>query len=187
MAEAKQEIQHEVKQKVNKNPKLAEENEEVLIRIAGYDVEGSKNIYVGLTNIKGVSWSMSNVACLKLGIPRNKKISELTKDDIKRIEQFLVNPDIQDYLKNRRKDAEVGETKHFIGSSLEIKKDFDIRNMKKIRSYKGLRHAAGLPARGQRTRSHFRKKGRSVKRVKSGGAGVVPSTPKPAKSEGKKK
>lgn len=183
MAEVKQ-IQQE-KKPTNKNPKLAEEREEVLIRIAGYDVEGSKNLYVGLTNIKGVSWGMSNVVCLKLGFPRNKKISELTKDDVKKIEQFLANPDIQDYLKNRRKDAEVGETRHYIGSSLEIKKDFDIRNMKKIRSYKGLRHTAGLPVRGQRTRSHFRKKRQTVRRVKSSGAAA--SASKESKSEGKKK
>ncbi len=174
MAEAKQAMQQEVKQKVNKNPKLAEEREEVLIRIAGYDVEGSRNIYVGLTNIKGVSWSMSNIACIKLGFPRNKKISELTKEDIKRIEQFIANPDVQDYLKNRRKDAEVGETKHYVGSQLEIKKDFDIRNMKKIRSYKGIRHTAGLPVRGQRTRSHFRKKRQAV-RVKGGAQKTVKS------------
>jgi|SRR3989344_8133090 len=136
--------------------------EESLVRIAGYDVPGSRNIYAGLTRVKGVSWSISNAACLKLGFPKSKKISELTKEDIAKIEQFLKNPNIQDYLKNRRFDLETGETKHYIGSDLDMKKDFDIRRMKKIRSYKGIRHTAGQPVRGQRTRSHFRKVGKAV-------------------------
>jgi small subunit ribosomal protein S13 len=39
---------------------------------------------------------------------------------------------------------------------LDLSRDFDIRRMKKIRSYKGWRHATGQPVRGQRTKSHFR-------------------------------
>jgi small subunit ribosomal protein S13 len=153
-------------QKTEKTPKKEyhreDEGEEFLIRVAGYDIPGSKNIFAGLTRVKGVGWAMSNAACLKLGFPRNKKISELTKDDIKKIEDFIRNPDVKDYMKNRQKDEETGETKHFIGTDLEMKKDFDIRRMKKIRSYKGIRHTAGQPVRGQRTRSHFRKKGALV-------------------------
>ena len=136
--------------------------EESLVRIAGYDVPGSRNLYAGLTRVKGVSWSISNATCLKLGFPKSKKISELTKDDILKIEQFLKAPDIQDYLKNRRFDLETGETKHYIGTDLDMKKDFDIRRMKKIRSYKGIRHTAGQPVRGQRTKAHFRKVGKAV-------------------------
>jgi small subunit ribosomal protein S13 len=55
-----------------------------------------------------------------------------------------------------------------MGSELDLQKEFDIRRIKKIKSYKGVRHLLGQPVRGQRTRSHFRKKGPSVgvKRVK---------------------
>ncbi|MBI2452186.1 30S ribosomal protein S13 [Candidatus Pacearchaeota archaeon] len=140
--------------------------EESLVRISGYDVPGTKNAYVGLTRIKGVSWGISNAVCVKLGIPRMKKISELTKDEIIKIEKFLKAPEISDFLKNRRLDVETGETKHYIGTELDIRKDFDIRKMKKIRSYKGIRHTSGQPVRGQRTRSHFRKKGKIVAGVK---------------------
>ena len=63
---------------------------------------------------------------------------------------------------NRRKDIESGETKHLIGSELELQKEFDIKRLKKIRSYRGLRHALGQPVRGQRTRSHFRAKKRKA-------------------------
>ena len=47
-------------------------------------------------------------------------------------------------------------------NDLDIQKEFDIKRLKKIKSYRGLRHAQGLPVRGQRTRSHFRKKGGAV-------------------------
>ena len=43
-----------------------------------------------------------------------------------------------------------------IGSNLKLRREFDIRLMKKIKSYKGMRHAIAQPVRGQRTKSHFR-------------------------------
>ena len=150
----------EEKQKQKREVK--EEDYESLVRISSYDIPGSKNIYTGLTRIKGVSWAISNAVCLSLKIPRNKKISELSKDEIKQIEDFLKNPSISDFLKNRRSDLKTGITTHETSSSLDMKKDFDIRRMKKIRSYKGIRHTLGQPVRGQRTRSHFRKKGKAV-------------------------
>ena len=139
-----------------------DEFEEVLVRVAGYDLPGSKNLLAGLTRIKGVGWAISNLTCIKLGLDKKKKASELSKDEIQKIETFLKNLDAKDYLKNRQKDEETGETKHYIGTDLDMKKDFDIRRLKKIRSYKGIRHTSGQPVRGQRTRSHFRKKGQSV-------------------------
>jgi len=147
-----------------KKPEKKQEVEELesLVRILSYDIPGSKNVYSGLTRIKGVSWVISNAVCLSLKIPRNKKVSELTKEEIKKIEEFLKSPSILSFLKNRRSDFKTGEESHIIGSELDMKKDFDIRRLKKIRAYRGIRHAAGLPVRGQRTRSHFRKKGQAV-------------------------
>ena len=68
---------------------------------------------------------------------------------------------------NRRKDIETGEDKHLLGSDLKLRKEFDLKRMKNIRSYKGVRHALGLPVRGQSTRSHFHKgKSLGVKKPK---------------------
>ena len=75
---------------------------------------------------------------------------------------------IKEFFKNRRLDIETGESTHKIGSDLDITKDFDIRRMKKMRSYKGIRHIQGQPVRGQRTRSHFRVRGKSTG-VRKGG------------------
>jgi len=155
----------ETKEEKEKKP-IKEEEYESLVRIASYDIPGTKNIYTGLTRIKGVGWAISNAACLALNLPKNKKISELSKDEINKIEEFLKDPQIQDFLKNRCSDLKTGKTSHEIGSSLDIKKDFDIRRLKKIRSYKGIRHTAGLPVRGQQTRAHFRKSGKAVGVIK---------------------
>lgn len=161
--EQKKPAQKEQKaQKPVKRPQ--EESSEVLVRILGYDVPGSRNVYSGLTRIKGISWAISNAICLKLNFPRSKKISELTKEDIKQIEAFLTNFPLSDYLKNRRFDLETGETKHIFGSNLEIAREFDIKRMKKMKSFKGVRHGLRLPVRGQRTKSHFR-----INKTKSGG------------------
>ena len=138
------------------------EEHEVLVRILGKDIKGSKDIYTGLTKIKGVSWSISNATCIKLGFEKNLKISELSKEKIAEIEKFLKNIDVPTYLKNRISDRDTGEDKHLTGIELDMRKEFDIKRLKKIKSYRGLRHSLKLPSRGQRTRSHFRGKGKAV-------------------------
>ncbi len=145
-----------------KPEKHQEEEHETLVRILGYDVPGSRNIMAGLTRIKGVSWALSNAICISLNIDKSKKISGLSKDEIKKIEGFILNPQIPDFMKNRRKDPETGLTTHQSGVNLEMKKEFDIKRMKKMKSYKGIRHSLKQPVRGQRTRSHFRSRGKAV-------------------------
>ena len=165
--EEKQEKHEKDKEKKAKKPEKPEkkqenlENIEMLIRISGYDIPGNKNVYSGLTKIKGISWAISNALCLKLGMPRNKKISELTKADVEKIESFLDNPDVYLFMKNRRSDPVTGESSHKLGADLDITRDFDIKRLKKMKSWKGIRHIAGQPVRGQRTRSHFRSKDRA--------------------------
>ena len=143
---------------------------ETLIRILGQDIPGSRMIYPGLTRVKGVSWVISNIVCNKLDIDKRARISELSKDDLAKIENFLKKLDAPDFVKNRRKDLETGETTHLLGVDLDMKKEFDIKRMKQIKSYKGIRHSFKLPVRGQRTRSNFRKSGiaMGVKRPKQG-------------------
>jgi small subunit ribosomal protein S13 len=152
----KKPVEKPSKEKSEKDKREQQLNE-VLVRILGYDVPGSRNIYTGLIRIKGVSWSISNATCLKLGLDRAKKIMDLTKPEIQKIEHFLKNMNIPDYMKNRRTDIEEGKTAHLLGTDLDISKDFDIKRLRKIKAYKGVRHALGQPVRGQRTKSHFRK------------------------------
>ena len=152
-----------------------------LVRILQTDIPGNKQVLTGLTYIKGVSWSISNALCKLLPLDPRKKISELSQEEIKSITEFLENPPLPTFLMNRRNDFQTGKNYHIITSELDMKKEFDIRRLKKIRSYKGLRHALGQPVRGQSTRSHFRSKG------KKKAVGVQSKKPEaPKKAEAKK-
>jgi len=146
-----------IKEKKQEKKEQGKREEGTLIRILSTDIPGNKSVYAGLTKIKGVSWSFSNAVCNVLRIDRNKKISDLTEKEIEKISEFIKNPKLPVFTLNRRKDFVSGENKHLIGSDLELQKEFDIKRLRKIKSYRGLRHALGLPVRGQRTKAHFRK------------------------------
>ena len=144
--------------------------DERIIRILSEDIEGRMTLYSGLAKIKGISWSFSNAICKKLKMDKRRKIGSLKDEEIKVIIDFIKNPDVPEHVLNRRKDFDTGENKHLTGTDLDLRKEFDIKRLKKIKSYRGIRHAAGLPLRGQRTRSNFRKnraKGSGIKK-KSG-------------------
>ncbi|MBI3623827.1 30S ribosomal protein S13 [Candidatus Pacearchaeota archaeon] len=130
---------------------------EKVVRILSKDIEGGMKIYPGLTKIKGISWSASNAICKALSIDKNRKIGSLSPEEIKKLSEFIKNPKLPRHIYNRKKDFETGEDKYFVGSDLELRTEFDIKRLKKIKSYRGLRHSLGLPLRGQRTKSHFRK------------------------------
>src|SRR3989344_2351106 len=80
-----------------------------IIRIMQTDIPGNKNLLTGLTYIKGISWSISNAVCKILGMNPNKKIMDLTKEEIEKIIEFLNNPKLPEFLLNRRKDFETGK------------------------------------------------------------------------------
>jgi len=147
--------------------KQEKKHEERMVRILSTDIEGKMKIYAGLTKIKGISWGLSNAICNSLKFNKNMKIGSLSEAEISKIAGIIKNPTFPKYLFNRQQDFDSGENKHLIGSDLELRKDFDIKRLKKIRSYRGLRHTIGLPMRGQRTRSHFRRnrrKGTGIKK-----------------------
>ncbi|MBI1973110.1 30S ribosomal protein S13 [Candidatus Woesearchaeota archaeon] len=128
-----------------------------LIRIANADVPGKKQIYYGLTQIYGVSYSFSNALCQVLNLDKKRKIGSLSDQEVKDIEATITHSDkIPAWLRNRRKERETGADVHVMGSQLRLLQEFDIRRLKKIKSYRGIRHGLGLPVRGQSTKAHFR-------------------------------
>lgn len=154
---------------MEKKPISQEESkrEERIVRILSKDIEGKMTLYSGLTKVKGISWGISNAICQKLGIDKRKKIGSLSEAEISKISEFMKNPTIPINLMNRRNDFETGKNRHLLGSELELKNEFDIKRLKKIKCYRGIRHTAGMPVRGQRTRAHFRKnrrKGAGIKK-----------------------
>jgi len=142
-------------------------NEEKLVRILSKDIRGNMTLYSGLAKIKGISWSFSNAVCKKMGIDKKRTIGSLSREEINKITEFIRNPSLPKYVFNRQKDFDTGEDKHLTGGDLELRKDFDIKRLRKIKSYRGLRHASNLPLRGKRTKGHFRhnrKKGGGIKK-----------------------
>ncbi len=133
------------------------EEEVVLVRLLGKDVRGDIKIKSAMTKINGISWSVSNVVCKMLKLDEKRYIQELSKEELGVIESFMKNPKLPTFLKNRRNDLDSGEDLHISGIDLKLRKEFDLKRMKKIRSYKGIRHMVGLPVRGQRTKANFRR------------------------------
>ncbi|EHK02545.1 ribosomal protein S13P Rps13p, partial [Candidatus Haloredivivus sp. G17] len=66
------------------------------------------------------------------------KIGDLSDEDIDEIEEELKNPDLPEWLLNRRKDRETGDDEHLIESDLELKEEFDIRRLKGNRLLQGM-------------------------------------------------
>jgi len=134
-----------------------EEKDVNLIRVLGKDIRGDAKVGSALTKINGISWSVANAICKILELDRKEKIQDVSKERITDIEEFIKNPNVPSFLKNRQNDLETGDDKHISGADLKLRREFDIKRLKKIRSYKGIRHNANLPVRGQRTKGNFRR------------------------------
>ena len=145
------------KQEVKKPEAKKEEYGEMLIRILATDMPVNKGIYPALTKVKGISWTFANAICTKLGFAKSKKVGELSEKEIAMLTEFVKNPQLPKFILNRRKDFDEGKDSHLIGTDLDLRKEFDIKRLKKIKCYRGIRHTTGQPCRGQRTKSHFRK------------------------------
>ena len=131
-----------------------------IIRIANTDLPGERKIAIALTKVKGVSHMFASALCVSTGIDKTKRAGDLSDAEEKSLNEAIRNPKafgIPTWMVNRRNDPESGEDGHLIGSDIGFTRDNDIKRMKKLKTYKGVRHAAGLPVRGQRTKSNFRK------------------------------
>ncbi len=146
-----------------------------IVRISNTDINGSKQIMYALNNVKGVGIIFSNAVLSVTNIDKAKRAGNLTDQELAKIEEAIKNPskfNIPSWMFNRKRDPETSENKHLILADLDFTTSNDIKMMKKIKTYKGVRHIMGLPVRGQKTRSNFRKnKGHAlgVKKPKKGG------------------
>jgi len=155
---------------------MTEQKIKPFVRMFNTDLVGEKPIIMALQKVQGISFSISRILCKLLNIPAETKAGTLTDEQIKEFENIMQNPGkkMPKWLLNRQKDFETGEDKHLHTSKLRLTKEFDIKRMRKIKTYKGIRHSQGQPVRGQRTRAHFRKGGAvgvSKKKAPAGKAG----------------
>ncbi|RLF12681.1 MAG: 30S ribosomal protein S13, partial [Thermoprotei archaeon] len=116
----------------------------------------------GLAMIRGVGLNLARMVLRAAGIDPEMRVGYFTDQQVKKIEEVLSDPlkhGIPAWALNRQRDPQVGADLHLIGADLEFAVKSDIDLMKKIRCWRGLRHAWGLKVRGQRTRTTGRKGG----------------------------
>ena len=109
-----------------------------MARISGIELQDNWKADYALTKIKGIGWSLSKRILEILQISSVKRISDLTSDDIARINSMLDEYTIEGDL--------VRQTRT------------NISRLMTIGSYRGSRHSHNLPVRGQRTRTNARTK-----------------------------
>ena len=130
-----------------------------IIRIANTDVSGEERLAIALTSIRGVGKRISNAIVKKLELDPNELAGKLDDKNVEDIENAVMklNENVPDWLLNRQKDYDTGENIHPVSVDLKMLHDDDLNRMKKVKSYKGIRHASGHKVRGQRTYSNGRK------------------------------
>jgi small subunit ribosomal protein S13 len=106
-------------------------------RIAGIDLPREKRVEIGLTYIFGVGRPRSKGICRLAGIDLDKKVRDLSEDEVSRIRQIL-------------------EEQGGIEGDLRKEVSMNIKRLMEIQSYRGMRHRKALPVRGQRTHTNAR-------------------------------
>jgi len=127
-----------------------------ILRIMGTDVQGTLKTVYALTQIKGVSLSLSNAILKQARVNPDVRVGFLTETEIDKIEEIIKEPTkygLPNWLFNRRKDTETGKATHLISADLVLRTKVDIDQAKESRSWRGYRHAYGLKVRGQRTKT----------------------------------
>jgi small subunit ribosomal protein S13 len=127
-----------------------------IVRIAGSDIDGHEDLLQGLTRIKGVGLRMSRAIITRTEMDSSKRLGYLTDTEIKKIEKIVKDPvasEFPDWYVNRPRDRMSGRMLHLTGSDLDFAHRNDIDRLRRIKSWRGIRHSLGLRVRGQHTRT----------------------------------
>jgi len=111
---------------------------------------------MALTGIKGVGRRCARIFTDKAGVDPYATLGMLPDAEIDKLKKVIeedASKILPVWMVNRRGDIETGANKHVMGLDLTMALREDLDLMKKMRSYKGIRHERGLRVRGQRTRS----------------------------------
>ena len=108
-----------------------------MARISGVDLPNSKRVEIGLTYIYGIGRYSSIEILKKTKIDANTRISDLTDDQVSQIRSVI-------------------EADYQVEGDLRREINLNIKRLMDMKSYRGLRHRAGLPVRGQNTQNNAR-------------------------------
>ncbi|MGD9395976.1 MAG: 30S ribosomal protein S13 [Candidatus Thorarchaeota archaeon] len=127
-----------------------------IVRVSGSDIDGQENLLQGLTRVRGVGLRLSRAIITKLGMDPSQRFGYLADAQIKKIEKIIKDPvasGFPDWYVNRPRDRMSGRMLHLTGSDLDFAHRSDIDRLRRIKSWRGIRHSLGLRVRGQHTRT----------------------------------
>ena len=108
-----------------------------MARIAGVNIPTQKRVEVALTYIYGIGPTKAAEICAKVGIPAQRRVSELTEQEVIRIRETI-------------------DREYQVEGDLRREVAMNIKRLLDLGCYRGLRHRKGLPVRGQRTHTNAR-------------------------------
>ena len=106
-------------------------------RISGINIPLNKRVEIGLTYIYGIGRPTSNRLLAELGIEADRKVRDLTEEEVVRLRDLIDNSVI-------------------VEGDLRRERSQNIKRLQEIGCYRGLRHRRGLPVRGQKTKTNAR-------------------------------
>ncbi|OGI82198.1 30S ribosomal protein S13 [Candidatus Nomurabacteria bacterium RIFCSPLOWO2_02_FULL_44_12] len=119
------------------------------MRILGITIPNEKRLEIGLTSIYGIGRSSAQKICDQVGIDRGKKAKDLSGEEENKIRVVIEKMKIEGNLKR------------------EI--SANIKRLKDVKSYRGIRHLKHLPVRGQRTKTNSRTVRGNVRKTMASG------------------
>ncbi len=121
-----------------------------MARIAGVNIPDNKRIEIALTYIYGIGRSLSRRILAQAKIDPNSRAAKLSNPEVNRLREIV-------------------EKEYKVEGELRRGKMMNIKRLKDINCYRGLRHIKGLPARGQRTKTNTRTIRGNVRRTMGSG------------------
>ena len=120
------------------SPTQAETGVKGMPRIAGVDIPEKKRVDIALTYIYGIGRANVYEILKKAGVEAVKRVHDLTADEVSKLQKVIETMKVEGDLRKQMMQ--------------------NIARLKEIGAYRGIRHAKGLPARGQRTKTNARTK-----------------------------
>jgi small subunit ribosomal protein S13 len=115
-----------------------------MARISGVNIPDAKRIEVALTYVFGIGLKTSQNILAATGINPDTRVKDLTEAEVSKLREQI-------------------DKNYHVEGDLQREISLNIKRLKEINSYRGLRHKANLPVRGQRTKTNARtKRGRKV-------------------------
>ena len=108
-----------------------------MARISGVDLPREKRVEVGLTYIYGIGLATSQKILAETGVSPDTRVRDLTEDEVQKIREVI-------------------GSEYKVEGDLRRETALNIKRLIEVNSYRGKRHRAGLPVRGQRTKTNAR-------------------------------